>query len=121
MGGTISLDVTAPASTTEANAVESSVPVGPGTIKSIIAQFPAGCQYLAKLQVSIAGFGHSRMPLLPSQTLGASALRYIALDNDVQEFPVGLKLYWTTMLYARLWNDDSDNQHDIKVIINMEP
>lgn len=118
--GSLSLDLTIPANTTQAAPVIVQNPIGPGKIKSIKLQFPAGCQYLARVQINIAAFGNARQPIVPSQASGNNALDYVALDNDVQDFPLDLVLKHTTILYAYGWNTDATNQHEVKVVINLE-
>lgn len=122
MPGTISFDLTIPANTTKAAPVEKKAAIGPCTIKSIAVQFPAGCQYLAQLKVTIAAHQNPRLPLLPSQSSGDDALDYIALDDTkgAQEFPVMAEVRHHTIIYVDAWNLDTANQHELKVIINME-
>lgn len=117
----ISLDLTIPKDTNKATAspVEVKAYVGPCTIIGIILQFPAGCQYLAKVQVSASLPGNPKMPLLPS-TQGSDALDYIALDDFVQFFPMKVKITSNAIIYADGWNEDDTNQHEIKVVVITE-
>ncbi len=100
--------------------VEVKAAVAPGKIKSITLQFPAGCQYQAKVQVNISTDENTHMPLLPTPSGGYDNLDYIALDDFVQEFPVNFKLEHYAVLYAWGWNEDTVNDHEVKVIVNLE-
>ncbi len=118
---TISFDLTIPKDYNKAThePLEKVSPIGPGRIKSITAQFPAGCQFLAKLQVAVAASGNPKQPILPSQ-VSQDGLDYIALDDFVQEFPVNVVLMKTTLVYVRGWNEDDTYSHEIKVTVNMD-
>ena len=118
--GVVSLTLSPPASTTKANAVTATVMIGPGYIKDAIVQFPAGCQYLAKLAVYVSLPSNPLTPVLP-QYDAEDGQDHIALDDTGGGLvlPIGIRLDYTAKLTAKAWNSDSVNAHTLKVLINL--
>ncbi len=119
--GVISLTLTAPASTAKANAVSATVMIGPGHIKDAIVQFPAGCQFLAKLGIYLSQPGDEKQLILP-QYNAESGQDHIALDDTggALRLPIEIELDFVAKLTAELWNDDTVNAHTVKALINLE-
>lgn len=115
---TISLDLTIPAGTTYPTAapIEKKAYIGPCKIEEIWLQFPSGCQYTAKVNVSVSTQNSSKQLILPRIQTGDS-LGYIALDNAYTPFSVDVDVESPAILYADGWNDDGANQHEIKVVV----
>ncbi len=119
--GAISLTLTAPASTTKANAVSASVMIGPGYIEDAVVQFPAGCQFLAKLAIYLSRPGDEKQLVLP-QYNAESGQDHVALDDTggALRLPIEIELDFVARLTAELWNDDPVNAHTIKALINLK-
>jgi hypothetical protein len=117
----ISLELVIPPSTLKLSSapVEKSVNVSNMVINSAFFQFPSGCQYLALIQVLLREGNQDRL-LVPTGFSG-DALDYIAYDGATPLIPIGLTLKGQSVLYARGWNEDTVNQHWIKLLLDVTP
>ena len=113
------LNITANTPKATASPVEKKAYVGPCKIIGATVQFPAGCQYQAKIQLGVSVPGNAKMPILPASA-GGDSLDYIALDDFVQFFKMSVDVNAPSIIYADGWNEDVSNAHEIKIVVLTE-
>lgn len=99
-----SFDVTVPALTTEASAVEQTAEMVPGLIHRVELQFPKGCVGLVKARVWHAA--HQLWPSNPGGSIASDGF-LVAWDErwELAEEPMRLRL--------QVWNDDDTFAHTL--------
>ena len=122
--GSASLELVIPASTLKASSppVQSKLYLSNVKILGVYFQFPSGCVYLAEVQLIISEGNNSSQSLVPSMSKGnGNALDYIAFDGATGLFlPINRSVKGNQLLVANGWNEDTANQHWIKILLTLE-